>query len=271
MESILGDKIRAARAAWPALAVTDHDFVRHIADRVPPEAAMLPYLSSLCAADLFLACACALGDAAGLAALETQYLEVLPAVLVSIGLPGDVTIEARQRLRIRLLVSTDDRRAKIATYRGRGELSAWIRTSAIREALQLLRQEKQEASNRDLLADWPVATEDPQLEQIRRRYQAEFKECFVAALAALTARARNILRQHFVYGMTIDQLGKIYGIHRTTALRWSHRARGKLLGKTKRLLGERFHIGKTEVESLVRLLQADLAVSLDRLLASEGA
>jgi|GEM_PF-4314550 len=51
---------------------------------------------------------------------------------------------------------------------------------------------------------------DPEIAYLKQRYRDEFREAFVAALGALDERQRNVLRQHHLDGMTIDQLGSLH-------------------------------------------------------------
>jgi RNA polymerase sigma-70 factor (ECF subfamily) len=110
----------------------------------------------------------------------------------------------------------------------------------------------------------------PELEHLRRVYTAEFREALLAALGELSAHDRNILRQQYVYRMTIDQIGAIHGVHRVTASRWEVKARTALLAKTRRGLLRQLRIDATELDSIMRVIQSQLDVSLLRYLGDEA-
>jgi RNA polymerase sigma-70 factor (ECF subfamily) len=257
--------------AWPDFFVTDAAFAKHLADRVEIDLLFADGLAKPPIADLYLACACSAGDSVALAALEEQYLGGLRGVLLGLGLPEDVAQEAQQCVRIKLLLGTEQAPSKLSSYRGAGELKAWIRTVAIREALHILRRSKKEiVVATEAADDWPVPRQEPELAYLKQHHRHAFKEAFLEAFARLSPRERNLLRQHFVYGMTIDQIGTMYSIHRVTALRWSGRARAKLLETTRKMLQKRFRMNAAEAQSLLRVMNTGLRVTLERLLEDEN-
>src|SRR5947209_7927077 len=89
-------------------------------------------------------------------------------------LPESTVDEVKQALRVELLVGPD---ARIKEYAGRGALAAWLRVTATRRALKVIRQTKREEPLDDLLLDhWPDATpSDPQRKHLRVTYTAELK------------------------------------------------------------------------------------------------
>src|SRR5688572_6654158 len=72
LEAILAVHVTAARAAWPGLALTDADFIAHLADRLPDDAD-LEALRATRAAELYVARAAADGDARAIVAFEERY------------------------------------------------------------------------------------------------------------------------------------------------------------------------------------------------------
>jgi RNA polymerase sigma-70 factor (ECF subfamily) len=68
LEERLARALDRARAAWPGVAVDDATFVRYLAERVPPDR-----LDAVFAEDLYLACACAAGDAAAMDAFDRRH------------------------------------------------------------------------------------------------------------------------------------------------------------------------------------------------------
>jgi RNA polymerase sigma-70 factor (ECF subfamily) len=115
----------------------------------------------------------------------------------------------------------------------------------------------------------PELAEDPVLDQMRRRFQGEFRAAFQAAIAALDERQRTLLRQHFLDGVNTEQLGALYRVHRATAFRWLRDARARLLRQIRAELVTRLGIGRDELDSLLRLIDSRFEVSAERVLAAE--
>jgi len=87
-----------------------------------------------------------------------------------------------------------------------------------------------------------------------------------AALAALPEQPRALLRYSVVDGWTVDRIGALYGIHRATAARRVAAAREELGALIRAELAARLAISVDEVDSIVRLVQSRVDVSLERLL-----
>ena len=101
---------------------------------------------------------------------------------------------------------------------------------------------------------------------MKELYRRAFREAFTAAMGTLDAREKNLLRQHFVDGLTIDEIGPLYEVHRATAARWVSRARERLLDETRREFMKRAKVGPKECESVLRLVRSRLDVTLAHLL-----
>jgi RNA polymerase sigma-70 factor, ECF subfamily len=256
MASAQSDPIAVARAAWPDLDVPDEAFRTYLADRAEPGAPQaIP--------DLYLACACVRGDATALATFEDRCITGLGAALVAHDLPADIVDDAVQNVRQKLLCPPPGGVSKITDYRGAGGLAGWVKVIAMREALQILRKRGPIASD-DQLVDVPLDAASPELEHFRRVYAEEFREALLAALAELSRRDRNLLRHKYVYKMTIDQIGAIYQVHRVTASRWEAKARDALLASTRRRMMKRLKVSAAELDSIMRIIQSQLDVSLLR-------
>jgi RNA polymerase sigma-70 factor (ECF subfamily) len=102
---------------------------------------------------------------------------------------------------------------------------------------------------------------------MKELYRRTFRQAFAAALASLDAREKNLLRQHVVDGLTVDEIGPLYGVHRATAARWVQRAKGRLLEETRKQFMARARISARECESVLRMVRSRIDVTLGRLLA----
>jgi RNA polymerase sigma-70 factor, ECF subfamily len=209
--------------------------------------------------DLQLAWACARGDAEALRALEREHfarVDLLPPRHRQDA--GEVV----QQLRQRLLLADGDGKMRITEYTGRGPLRAWLRVAAVRLALNLQRARKRE---RPLDEDGELAQRamgDVEVDDLKRRYGAAFKEACGVALASLEVRQRNLLRQHYLDGLTMEVIAPLYRVHRITIVRWMEKARAELARATRRELSARLRVERTELESILRLIESQLDVSM---------
>lgn len=256
------------RSAWPRVALESSRFAEHLGTHVViGEAADLLETPHL--ADLYLACACVHGAPAALEELERRFFPEVRDALRRLQLPEAQREDVQQSLRHKLFVGEAGAPPKLASYAGRGPLAGWLCAAAIRTALSTLRRAPKESA----LADEQIlelTTDDPELEHIRRRFRAEFREAFRLALQALEAQQRNLLRLSFLDGLSIDEIGALFGAHRSTAARWIVRARRTLYEETRRVLAERFRFTSSEVDSLMRLMRGQLDLSLSRYFKSSG-
>jgi RNA polymerase sigma-70 factor (ECF subfamily) len=262
----IGAACAAGRAAWPAIHLPDEVFARQLARHAGAADDCRAYLDAVCAADLYLACACVAHDPAALRALESGELARLPAMLARMRPPREAVDEIRQRLRERFLVGSGAGPA-LADYSGRGPLGAWVRVAAVRTYLSQLRHEDAQRADGDgQLLELPAGGLDPDLEIVRARYADAFKLALGDALRALPRRERTLLRFAYVDAMTVDEIAAFYRTHRATAARWVARARTAVLEETRRLLAERVSCAETELHSLLRVVVSQLDLSIKRLL-----
>jgi RNA polymerase sigma-70 factor (ECF subfamily) len=268
LEARLAWALEMARAAWPTVPLDGAQFTAHLARHLPPDRC-LEALEKLQLGDLYLACACTQGVPAALAAFESRFLPEVGRAVARMRLPSSTVDELRQQLRQKMLVSTPDAPARLAAYPGTGPLSGWVRAAALWLGLDLQRRGSAESSADD--SALPLLVEpgdDPELAYLKNTYRAEFNAAFAQALTVLAPRQRNVLRLKFLDGLSIDQLGALYGVHRATAARWVIAAQEALLEETRRVLTERLRLTHTQLDSVLRLISSQLDVNLSRLLRS---
>lgn len=265
---VLQELLEAAHERWPDLTVPDEEFLAYLAERLPGHGELVAELRAMRAADLYIACACARGDRAALAAFETGALTVVNPALGKMNISETMRDEVRQLVRQKLFVAQEGRLPRIADYAGRGDLRNWVRATAVRTCLNLLRQHKREVALDDdrVFAAFPAEDDDPELAHMKSLYSAEFKQCFIAALRALEDRPKNLLYHYYVDELTIDQIGAIYRVHRVTAFRWINRAREQLVVKTHENLQDKLQITQAEMNSILRLIRSELDMSIARYL-----
>ncbi len=254
---LLVEVLAASRRAWPGVSLTDDDFVAYVTERI--DTPLDDALRTLCIPDLWLACAITRKDAAALAAFDAQLAHIGEAIAHLDGgtaLVADVTAAVRERV-------LD---GKIADFRGRGDLRGWLRVIAVREALQIMRARKREVHMPDSLPDAMRLDDTAELTPEEQRI---YREAFSAALATLTPRERNLLRQQFVYGATIDELGALYGVHRATAARWLAQIRETLLDRTRAHVAGAMRLTGTDLDGAMGRIAGHLDYSLRHTLSRE--
>nr|WP_301340916.1 sigma-70 family RNA polymerase sigma factor [Corallococcus carmarthensis] len=217
--------------------------------------------------DLYLACACAEGIPAALAAFERRYIASIPATLAHMKLTEAMIDDVRQRVREHLLVR-DDGPPRIAEYSGRSPLANWMRVVSVRTALNLLRAAREEDTVGDdaVLEFLPASDGDPETEAIQRRYQGEFRQAMEEAFAALPSKPRYLLRLHFVDRLSTTKIGALFNVNQSTASRWLQSAQQAVHDETRRLLKERLDLSSQEFTSVLRSVESQLDLSLSRLL-----
>ena len=90
----------------------------------------------------------------------------------------------------------------------------------------------------------------------------ELQDAFKEALASLTSRERNLLRYHFLEGMSIDRIGALYGVHRATAARWIQGARENLCERTRTNMCKRISLSEEGFERILGLIESQIAINL---------
>lgn len=222
-------------------------------------------LAQLAVADLYLAAACARGDSRALRWFERSCGPELDRVIARSPGLGLSAAEFGQLVIVRLVLAEPERQAKILSYRGQGSLRAWVRVTAARLVIDLSRRRAEPAGS-DALLDQLSSGEDLELEHLRDRFGPELQASFAAALAQLSVRQRNLLRQRHIHDISADALARLYAVHRSTVFVWLEQARVALLGHIRTALLAR--VPGHELDSVVGVLGSRLDVSVRRLLDS---
>jgi RNA polymerase sigma-70 factor (ECF subfamily) len=273
LQRALDAAVAAGRQEWPGLAVDPAVFRRHLVQQLP-EGGGVDELAAMCVPDVYLACACASGVDGAAMEFERRYMPVVAAAAARLGGGPALADEVKQVVREILFVGAGKSGPAIADFSGRGNLKAWVRVIATREGLRILRRDKGRVGVQDealytVLS--PSDEGDPQLNYLKEQYRAEFRRAFLAAVAGLPRRERVALRLHVLDGLSIDEIAPMYRVHRSTAARWLSRARELLLTETRAGLMRELGLGSSDVDSVIRLIQSNLDVSLSGALYSGGA
>jgi len=244
-----------ARAAFPTIAMDEPAFTTWLSTRTSEE---MPI------EELFLAWACSRGDAIALQHLEAQYFSRLNVAIGRVDKAPEFVDDVLQQLREKLLVGATPR---IGTYEGAGPLISWLRAAAVRTALNAKRPQARESANEDdALENIPLSGPDPELALVRTQHRAVFSEAFKVALSALSARERNVLRLQGLDGLSLEAIGEVYGVNKSTVSRWLARVHEVLLARTRGELGLRLTLDSAQLDSLFRAMRSSMELSVARLL-----
>jgi RNA polymerase sigma-70 factor (ECF subfamily) len=262
----LGARLEAlyarGRAAWPAFDVSPDAWVRHLARHLAPQVARgLEVLHD----DFYLAVALTLGQPAALAEFTTRFR---PRLLAQLSRGNDRTVaeEALSHVEERLLVE-----GRIGQYSGRGSMERFIRAVGANELLNRVRGVRPEQLTDAMVESFVDGARNPELAAVSRDARRTFAHALHAAIQTLEAKERLLLRLHAVEGATIDELGRMFGVHKVTAFRWLEEARLHLRNATRRQLRETHALADRDIESLLGGSFAALDVSLRTLFASTTA
>lgn len=260
--------LATARAAWPDVTVDEAPLATFVSERLL-EGELAAVLTAAPAADLVIAWACAAGQATAHTAFDSVLSEV-DAAGTATRATSDIVDDVKQVLRVQLLIGKDGKPPGIAGYRGRGSLRGWLRITATRELIRHKAKRAKDAPLTNSLESILVTTIDPSLDALKAEYRGEFAVALREAIADLGAEDRTLLRQHIVDGLSIDDVGAAFGVHRATAARWLVRARTALVEATQRRLAARLALPVEQIESVIRLVSSQLDASVVRYLREAG-
>ncbi|NOU33523.1 MAG: transcriptional regulator [Polyangiaceae bacterium] len=220
--------------------------------------------------DLRVACGALRGVPGALALLESAYFSGIDAHLRKLGLDLHEVDDVKQTLRRQLLVASPDGPPRLLQYDGRGALRGWLRVSAVRQGLKVLRAKKRETSldaEESALED-RAAPADPELAYMKALYREAFKTSFREAVEALGAKEKTLLRQSLLDGLSIDDLARLYGTHRATTARWVQAAREEVVKETRKRFVARLKVSGDECDSVFRMIATHLDLTLRRHLST---
>jgi RNA polymerase sigma-70 factor (ECF subfamily) len=285
LEAALHGFARRGRAAWPDVDLDAGVLAAYLGARAPvddggsapkppapsppTDSELVAWLEGLPAGDLFLACACAEGLPSAFRAFDAAFLDKIEVYLRALRPTPVLVAETKQELLEKLFVGVSGRPPKILQYGGQGALGGWVRVSAVRTALNLLEAEKAGSPRRDEATEVAraiVPDSDPELELVRASCAHDFTAAFREAMASLSRRSRSMLRFTFVERVSPARIAAIYGVHRTTAMRWIDAAQEEVLGRTRVRMMERLSLSPSECDRIFALVKSRLDISLTSLL-----
>ena len=231
---------------WPAVKSLTLEAFRSFVAGAAVDAATLEEL----AGDLYLAAATAGGNDDAVRVFDSQLLSELPRWLARLRLTDHVIAEVRQQLRAKLLVGAPP---KLAQYRASGRLAAWVRMVAVRTALDMCEADPGTVGRLQTGEEPLFNALDQEQQLIRSKYGGLFDEALRDAVRQLSKRDRNLLRFHYVSGMTFEAIARSYQVNRSTAVRWLAAIRDDLESAVRiRSLGRARHLSDRGPQPVAR-------------------
>jgi RNA polymerase sigma-70 factor (ECF subfamily) len=257
------------RAAHPSLAVPEEAFVAQLARAAAKLTSDGPTLEQLSIEDLYLACACVAGAPGAVGAFDARCGAKLQAAVAGHTKSEEERREMEQRLRHLLLVGDGEAPPHLATYGGQGPLERWVAVVAQRRIVTAIRSEQAERRAREGAAQEAAALETvlhPEVAFLKDNYKTAFERAMTAALAKLEERERMLLKLHLVNGVSVAQIGQMYGVAQSTASRWLADARDTVSTAVTEFMREHAGLKASELSSLAGLVASQLNLSMSRLL-----
>ncbi|HWO13555.1 MAG TPA: hypothetical protein VNN80_28835 [Polyangiaceae bacterium] len=254
-----------ARQTWPNITLERERFARHC------EVVLGDVPSSAWAeqgVELYLCCACVAGNATAQRVLSLQYLRRVEQQLSLSCNDAELVDEAMQALRIKLLVGP---RPKIARFAARGPLLHWLRVAAKRTLLDVARARRSQRLAQQETSCEPGWCEADPLANIRAaRYAQTFLDGLQHTIDGLSLQDRLLMQHAVVEGGTIDVIGSLYAIHRSTVARRLQRIRRGLAVAVRQRLKAEHRLGDDDIDELTRELCHSLQPSLHELLGGSA-
>ncbi len=252
----------AAKKAWPTVTVAPNVFATAYAAASEGED------DAIHASDLYWALGCLGHQNAALEALKKALTRLLSGKNMPTTERDDLVGQAVASL----VMGRTGSPPKLTQYRGRSPLGGWLHVVVSRLFLNSKRGVKEQTDLDDqvVLGASDVAL-PPELELAREKYRGVFSASFRAGIAALTPRQRNLLRQHYLDGLSLDQVAALYRVHRATAARWLQQARAEVLDKMREDVAKKTGLGRSEVDSMMKLVRSRMELSASVFLSAPGA
>ncbi len=271
LEIALADVVARGKDVHSGFAKIDADFIRYCAARLPGHYSAEEEVARLNVQDLLLTKYCAEGNATAIAVFERDFLSLVDAAGRKLRMTDEQCGELKQAVRFKLLVSSKEGVApKIGNFAGTGSLRSWVYATGLRTGLNELRRIGRApvpAGDEQLLVAMPDKNDDQELQYMKELYRSSFNQAFRDAVAALPSRLANVLRHYYLDEMTLEEIGSLYRVHKTTVMRWVNRAHAELEGNIKSTMVSNLNMKTSEVESVLRLIQSGIQLGLASVLA----
>src|SRR5262249_54151843 len=145
-------------------------------------------------------------------------------------------------------------------YRGRGPLAMYVRTTVVRLAINDANRARRDVELGEMLA---APNADPELEYMRKLYAEHLVAAVRDAWTRLAAHEQFLMSLRIYDAMSIDDLARVYQVHRATAARRAAAARASFIAHVRAALRDRLAIGDTTIDSILRIISTSVQLPLD--------
>ncbi len=255
---------QSSAAAWPAIACNAETFWRvteRCIELVAKDSGGPVAYADINGSDIYVVAAVLDAQVGAQAAFDDAFLLPTRGALARTGLNEAAVEDALQIVRERMLLPHDGQPPRIIDVVGQGDLSALLRVVAVRTALNLRRTDARVDSEDDTVFEKLVSSHNPEQDLLKKEARALLKGAIKAAVQSLSQRDQALLRLHFFHQLTIDDLGKMYDVHRATAARWLGKIHEQLDVATRSELAKRLETVSDHFESVMELAHSSLRSS----------
>jgi RNA polymerase sigma-70 factor, ECF subfamily len=263
----------AARAGWRVDLDGFVDFLTQCAgpQRVEGEPLDAASAFGLHVDDLYLAYGCAVGEPRARQTFATIHLGVVDERLRRFRFGSSDAEEVRRKVEDLLLFGREGGPPRIAQYKGRGPLRAFVAAVAVNVARSWLRtQQHRRDVELDDVTSALLRPPDESREAASPEYSELLREALRATVALLEQRQRTIVRLHLTRGVPQVKIAKMLGVNQSTVSRTLEAALYSLQTGIRRRLQER-GLRDDEITSIVRDVRHAIDISLSRVLAASEA
>src|SRR5664279_5614929 len=148
----------------------------------------------------------------------------------------------------------------------RGALALFVRTTAVRLAVDAHRKTRREVELGEMLA---APLDDPELEYMRKLYADNLVAAAREAWTRLAGHERFLLALRIYDQMSVDDLARVYQIHRASAARRAAAARAAFVGHVRAALRAKLAVGDSTLDSILRIVTTSVQLPLDEAFTSE--
>jgi RNA polymerase sigma-70 factor (ECF subfamily) len=221
------------------------------------------FFRNLCVADLALARACARGNERAWEHFIAIYRQ--PLTRAAIAITGSETLgrDLADQLYAEIYglnAREGQRRCPLLSYRGRGSLMGWLRTTLAQRHVDHYRRTRREEPIQEFDAPAP----DP-LPQMPARELSLLEQAIAQAVSSRDPEVCYLLAAYYLDEQTLLEIGRVLGVHEATVSRRLHRATDQIRKHILKNL-QRHGMSRLQAQEAMGADTRDLEVNLKKLL-----
>ncbi len=221
------------------------------------------FFRNLCVDDLVLAHACARGNERAWEHFIAVYRQ--PLTRAAIAITGSETLgrELADQIYAELYglnVRDGHRRCPLLSYRGRGSLMGWLRTTLAQRHVDHYRRTRREEPIEEFDAPAPDS-----LPRMPARELSLLEQAIEEAVSSRDAEERYLLAAYYLDGRTLLEIGRVLGVHEATVSRRLHRATDQIRKQILQTL-QRHGMSRRAAQEAMGADSRDIEVNLKKLL-----